>query len=140
MRFALVASLLLVAACRPPGYGKDEPPDAAPSVDSGPTVDAGIDTAQAAVCDHAFWLDGHATATSVWLTGSFVDWATTPGAGAIALTQEAGGAWSGSYPFEAGTHYYKFIVDGSNWILDPTNQRTAEDGNGNTNSVYTCVP
>lgn len=141
MRLAVIASLLLVAACRPPGYGKDEPPDAAESMaDGGPTADAGVDAVEAAVCDHAFSLEGYGTASSVWLTGTFVEWAATPGAGAIPLTLDAGGAWTGSYPFPAGTHYYKFVVDSSNWILDPANPRTAEDGNGNVNSVYTCVP
>jgi hypothetical protein len=140
MRFLAVA-LVALAACRPPGYGKNERPDAAEdNPDGGSAGDAALDTPLAATCDHAFRLDGYSTASSVWLSGSFVTWATTPGAGAIAFTLGVDGAWTGSYPFEAGTHQYKFIVDTSNWILDPTNQNTADDGMGNTNSVYTCVP
>jgi len=59
--------LVLLVACRPPGYGK-HPPDAAP--DSPPNGDAPsmIDGA-GATCDHGFRLDGHATSASVWLTG-----------------------------------------------------------------------
>jgi hypothetical protein len=138
----LVLGFVALAACRPPGYGKDEKPDAGDeTVDSGEaTADAAHDTPLAATCDHAFRLDAHGTASSVWLSGSFVTWAPNPGAGAIAFTLGVDGAWTGSYAFEAGTHQYKFIVDGSNWILDPTNQNTADDGMGNTNSVYTCVP
>jgi hypothetical protein len=133
------ALLLVASACRPPGYGKEEPPDA--SVDGGgKAADAALDTPALLTCDHAFQVDGQTTASSVWLTGSFITWAGTPGAGAIAFTQGVGGAWTGSYAFEPGSHQYKFIVDGNNWILDPTNQNTADDGMGNTNSVYTCVP
>lgn len=138
MRLALV-TLVALAACRPPGYGRDEKPDAGGDAGES-TADAALDTPLAATCDHAFRLDGHGTASSVWLSGSFVTWAPTPSAGAIAFTLGVDGAWTGSYPFEAGTHQYKFIVDGNNWILDPTNQTTADDGMGNTNSVYTCVP
>ncbi len=140
MRLCVVL-LLLVAGCRPPGYGKAPPPDAAEATGDAPpaTVDAVLD-ASAAVCDHAFRLDGHATAASVWLTGSFVDWAVDPAAGAIALVLGTDGAWTGSYAFAAGTHQYKLIIDGSDWILDPTNPDTADDGMGHTNSVYTCAP
>jgi hypothetical protein len=141
MRLLLVALVALVA-CRPPGYGKDDKPDAAEGDPDGGGSggDAALDTPLAATCDHAFRLDGYGTASSVWLSGSFVTWAATPGAGAIAFTLGVDGAWTGNYPFEAGMHQYKFIIDGSNWILDPTNQNTADDGMGNTNSVYTCVP
>ena len=144
MRFTLlVVALASVTACRPPGYGKDDnKPDAAEGSGSGSGsgVDAAVDSPAALTCNHAFRIDNQTTATSVWLTGSFVAWATTPGAGAIAFTQGGDGAWTGSYDFPAGTHQYKFIVDGSNWILDPVNPNTADDGMGNTNSVYTCVP
>ena len=138
MRF--VVAILLLSACRPPGYGKDQPPDAA-AVDGSTMrgIDAAIDAA-VAVCDHAFRLDGHATAASVWLTGTMVSWAGDPQGGAIAFTLGTDGAWTGSYKFQAGTHQYKLIVNGTNWILDPTNPNTADDGMGNTNTVYTCVP
>ena len=140
MRLAVVL-LLVASACRPPGYGKEEKPDAGEEVDAaGPTADAALDTPAALTCDHAFRLDGQTTASSVWLTGTFTTWANNPAAGAIAFTQGLDGAWTGSYAFEAGSHQYKFIVDANTWILDPTNQNTADDGMGNTNSVYTCVP
>jgi hypothetical protein len=133
--------VLALVACRPPGYGKEDiKPDAAPDASSQATVDGGADGQTVRTCDHAFRVDGHATATSVWLTGTMVSWAGNPGAGAVVLVQGTDGAWTGSYAFEPGTHQYKFIVDGTNWILDPTNQNTASDGQGNTNSVYTCVP
>jgi hypothetical protein len=134
----LVAIALCLLACRPPGYGKEPPPDAA--VDAGKTADAASDAATMLVCDHAFRIDGHATASSVWLTGTFSNWAGNPQAGAIEFVLGNDGAWTGSYKFEPGTHQYKLIVNGSEWILDPTNPNTADDGMGHTNNVYTCVP
>ena len=140
VRFA--ALVLVLAACRPPGYGKDGHPDAPPAGDghpadgSGSGVDAGIDAA--AVCNHTFRLDGHGTASTVYLTGDFVQWAAQPPA-AVAFTLGSDGAWTVAYPFHQGTFQYKFIVDGT-WITDPTNPMTVDDGMGHTNSVYTCVP
>jgi hypothetical protein len=136
----LVAAVLLLAACRPPGYGKEPPPDAAEAVDAPAQPPDAAPDASVPVCDHAFRLEGRSTASSVWLTGSFVSWAGNPQTGAIALTLGNDGAWTGSYQFQAGTHQYKFIVDGSEWILDPTNPNTVDDGMGHINNVYTCVP
>lgn len=142
MRLAVLLVVLLGSACRPPGYGKEPKPDAsdAPDGPGSATADAALDAPAAPTCEHAFRLDGQTTATRVWLTGSFVTWAADPASGAIAFVQGVDGGWTGSYAFAAGTHQYKFIVDGNTWILDPTNQNTADDGMGHINSVYTCVP
>ena len=91
-------------------------------------------------CDHGFRLDNHQTSTSVWLTGDFVMWAATTGAGAIPFVQGTDGGWTVMHVFRAGTVQYKFIVDGTQWIVDPTNPNTIDDGMGHTNSVYTCTP
>jgi hypothetical protein len=140
MRFGLLL-VVLVAACRPPGYGKEPTVDAAdPTVDASTSTDAAEDGPAALTCQHSFRLDGHATDSSVWLTGSMVNWAGTPPAGAVQFSLGVDGGWTGSFAFEAGTHQYKFIVNGTDWILDPTNSNTADDGMGHTNSVYTCVP
>lgn len=133
-----LAAVLVLVACRPPGYDK-HPGGGSSQVDAAPpAVDAALDAP--AACDHAFRLDGHVTSTSVWLSGDFVMWASTPGAGAIAFAQGTDGGWTVMHAFTAGTYQYKFILDGSTWILDPTNPNTVDDGMGNTNSVYTCVP
>lgn len=140
VHFLVVAVVALgLTACRPPGYGKEPPPDASEADGSMQTVDAAIDAA-GLVCDHAFRLDGYATASSVWLTGTFINWAGTPQAGAIAFSLGGDGGWTGTYPFQPGTHQYKLIVNGTDWILDPTNPNTADDGMGHTNSIYTCLP
>jgi hypothetical protein len=137
VRLALV--LLVVAACRPPGYGKgggggdDVEIDAPAAIADAPAV-----TDAAAVCTKAFRLDGHSLASSVSLTGSFVAWAGTAPP-AIAFTKGLDGAWTGTYDFPAGMHQYKYIVDAS-WIPDPTNPNQVDDGFGGHNSVITCAP
>ena len=136
----VLVALAVVAACRPPGYGKQLPPDASATIDDAALVaDAGTD-GRPATCEHAFRLDGHATSSSVWLTGEFVSWAANPQAGAVQLTLGLDGAWTGSYTFEPGEHLYKLIIDSNQWIADPTNPDSVDDGFGGKNSVYECVP
>lgn len=141
---ALATSMLLVtvllAGCRPPGWGEDEGDDAV-TVDAtpGPTPDAA--TADAATsCERAFRLEGHASASSVWLTGDFVAWAGDPTVGAVTLALGGDGAWTGTHTFPAGTYQYKFIVDGTSWIADPGNPSSVDDGFGGKNSLYSCTP
>ncbi|MDP7030864.1 MAG: glycogen-binding domain-containing protein [Gemmatimonadota bacterium] len=63
-------------------------------------------------------------AGGVFLAGSFNDWSTT----ATAMSDE-GGVWSVVVHLEAGTHEYKFVVDGE-WLADPEHPGTAgEYGN-----------
>ena len=130
--------LLVLVGCHPPGYDKHDV-DAPLAVVDGPVAPV-ADAATAATCVHPFRLDGHGSAQSVWLSGDFLHWAATPSAGAIAFTRDAGGGWNGSYAFTAGPHQYKFIVDATTWIDDPTNPNTVDDGMGNINSLYTCTP
>ena len=135
MRLVLLAMALV--ACRPPGYGKGGGGGGDDTVDIDAAVVAPGDTA-VATCKKAFRLDGHSLANAVSLTGSFVSWsATAPPA--IAFTKGIDGAWTGSYDFTAGTHQYKYIVDGS-WIPDPTNPNQVDDTFGGFNSVITCMP
>lgn len=146
IRAMLVASLLL-AACRPPGYGQggggdDDPPA---TVDAGPIDDGDLDAPPtdgplAATCDREFRLEGHGNASTVWLTGSFVDWGGDPANGAIELALGGDGAWTGGYTVDAGSHQYKFIVNGTDWINDPANPDQVDDGFGGTNSVFVCAP
>ena len=133
--------LLALAACEPPGYGHHAV-DAAVDGTHGDGKPGSPDAAPDAsnVCDHGFRLDGHGGAASVWLTGDFVAWGGDPAHGAVALTLGGDGAWTGTRSFMAGTYQYKFIVDTSMWITDPTNPQTIDDGLGGKNSVYSCVP
>lgn len=139
MRIALLVVALV--ACRPPGYGKEVTVDAAMGSGSGSGSMTMPDAAVAAkVCDRAFRIEGHASDSSVWLTGTMVAWAGNPGAGAVQFALGTDGAWTGNYMFAVGTHQYKLIVNESNWILDPSNPNTTDDGMGNTNNVFTCSP
>ena len=142
--------VVAVAACRPPGYGKDDHQADAAMGSSGARADGAIadgaggsgsanaDANPAATCDHQFRLDQYGESQSVWVTGDFLAWATTPQQGAIELVLGADSGWTGRYTFQPGSYQYKFIIDGSTWIDDPTNTDTASDGMGNTNSVYVC--
>ena len=137
MRLVLLAVLAMSTACRPPGYGKG---DDEPAVDAAPTQpDAPTDAPAATTCDKTFRLTNPG-ANSVWLTGSFTSWAGDPGAGALELAKDGDGVWTVQKTMDAGSHQYKFIVDGSSWITDPDNPNQADDGFGGKNSVYTCTP
>lgn len=139
VRFALV---FLLIACRPPGYGKgDDVGD--PDVDASVTGDGPADPdgpVSGATCSKSFRLDGHSTASTVWLSGSFVSWGGDPPNGALELLKGVDGAWTVTHEFEAGSHQYKFIVNGNDWITDPTNPDVIDDGSGNVNSLYLCAP
>ena len=136
MRFVVL--LVALAACEPPGYGRHTGADAA--IDSPPpSIDAVVDASTARTCDHAFRLDGHGTASSASLTGDFTMWAADPAHGAVMMTLGSDGGWTCMHTFNAGTYQYKFVVDGTQWIPDPTNTNTVPDGFGGTNSVYTCA-
>ncbi len=141
MRFALVLALAL-AACRPPGYGKEPAVDSAVdgARDGSPaTGDAGHD-GPASACTNQFRLAGYPSSSSVWLSGDFLSWPADPGAGAVPLVLGADSVWTVSYGFAQGSYLYKFIVDGTTWISDPANADTVPDGQGGVNSVYTCTP
>lgn len=67
-----------------------------------------------------------ASATSVQLAGSMTEWQ----AGAVDMTKGSDDVWSVTIELEPGTHTYKYIVDGSNWVTDPFNTNgLAGDGN-----------
>ncbi len=131
--------LVLLAACHPPGYGKDVPAPDAGGPDAGSVPDgADAPDAAPAECQAAFRLEGYGGASTVWLTGDFIAWAgTSPPAIALALDA---GTWTATHTLPSGSHHYKFIVDGSSWIADPGNPNGVDDGFGGTNSVYVCSP
>ena len=53
-------------------------------------------------------------AMSVQLVGDFTQWQERP----VTLQKEAGGVWRAQVELPAGTHHYRFIVDGQ-WQDDP---------------------
>jgi len=78
---------------------------------------------------------GARSLSSVHVAGDFNDWDAT----AWPMTL-AGGAWSLTRALPVGTHEYKLVLDGGEWITDPANPERADDGFGGSNSVVrvTC--
>jgi 1,4-alpha-glucan branching enzyme len=74
-----------------------------------------------------------AAAKSVHLAGDFNGWSTT----SDPMTRQADGTWTIIKKLPAGTHGYKFVVDGSNWKQDTSNPESNDDGFGGKNSVVT---
>lgn len=135
------AVLIVLAACRPPGYSTHHDVDAASdgkAIDSG--TDASPDAPTPGVCYDMFRLDGHGAAMTAWVSGDFCAWGVDPDHGAFALVKGADGAWTGTRPFTPGTYQYKFVVDSTMWIPDPNDPNVVDDGFGGHNSLYTCTP
>ncbi len=144
MRFVWCA--LVLAACASRGHDPGGADDARTDSAGGrrdaavEPPDAEIDAAPAATCQSTFRLDGHSTATSVWMTGDYVGWATNPSAGATPMVLGGDGVWTVKHPFNVGVYLYKFVVDGTQWIADPSNPDHVSDGFGGQNSRFTCNP
>ncbi|MBQ8625395.1 MAG: starch-binding protein [Agathobacter sp.] len=69
------------------------------------------------------------TASKVEVFGSMNEWAS-----GFEMTKD-GNVFSYTCELDAGTYQYKFVVDGE-WIIDPVNSNTAEDGLGGLNSSF----
>ncbi|PKN02109.1 MAG: hypothetical protein CVU77_01425 [Elusimicrobia bacterium HGW-Elusimicrobia-1] len=70
------------------------------------------------------------SAKNVFVAGSFNDWNSSRDA----LSKDKKGVWRATLPLKTGTHQYKFVVDG-NWMADPSNPQTSDDGLGGKNSA-----
>jgi 1,4-alpha-glucan branching enzyme len=71
-----------------------------------------------------------ASAKNVSVAGSFNDW--NPSKNPLAADKK--GVWRLMLSLPAGSHQYKFVVDG-NWKHDPSNPSDADDGHGGKNSL-----
>ncbi|TVP46432.1 MAG: hypothetical protein EA350_07055 [Gemmatimonadales bacterium] len=67
-------------------------------------------------------------ASEVRLAGSFTEWEPLH-----ALHRAEGGVWTVMVALEPGIHDYAFVVDGAEWMADPTAPRI-DDGFGGENS------
>jgi CubicO group peptidase (beta-lactamase class C family) len=76
-----------------------------------------------------FRLKGFENAQIVALAGSFNNWSQSQ-----TLFAREGNEWVSRVDLAPGKYTYKFIVDGQ-WMTDPGNPETEDDGSGNTNSV-----
>ena len=71
-------------------------------------------------------------ARSVAVVGDFNNW----GLGDTALVAENhNGVWSVSATVPAGVHRYAFLVNGKQWVADPTAPRAADDDFGQPSSA-----
>jgi hypothetical protein len=67
------------------------------------------------------------TARSVAVVGDFNDWGL--GESALVATNHEG-VWSVTTPVPAGVHRYAFVVNGKQWVADPSAPRSAGDDFG----------
>lgn len=81
-----------------------------------------------------FQLLGYGDANVVALAGTFNGWKQSE-----TFLIKDGNRWWCRLKLEPGKYLYKFIVDGD-WITDPGNQNTEDDGHGNINSVLLVGP
>lgn len=65
---------------------------------------------------------------SVALAGTFNSWVGD----ACRFEQLTATRWQATLPIPAGRHLYKFVVDGTDWIVDPSNPWISEDGQNNS--------
>jgi hypothetical protein len=106
---------------------------------------ASTSTDAGAVCSSpTFRYDPHGQGLStVVVAGTFNGWATTTAAGAWPLAL-SNGIWTGTaaVPLAPGQYQYKFVLNGMQWVTDPTNPKEAPDGQGGQNSVLSvaCAP
>jgi hypothetical protein len=74
------------------------------------------------------------SAATVSLVGDFNDWSHS----ATPMQRAAGdGVWSVTVPLTEGRYRYAFLVDGSEWVADPSAPRAVDDDFGPPNSVVT---
>lgn len=76
------------------------------------------------------------SARAVALAGSFNDWQDNR----INLARSDAGVWSVTVALPVGEHRYQFVVDGSQWVIDPRAHAQIADGFGGTNSVIVVGP
>lgn len=79
--------------------------------------------------------------SKIHVAGSFNGWPQTVALGGFAMAP-SGNAWSVTKQLSPGQYTYKFVLDESQWIADPSNPKGVPDGFGGQNSVLdvTCAP
>ena len=76
------------------------------------------------------------TLRSVHVAGTFNGWSPT---GWPLTLNAATRTWETDQTVATGSHQYKFVLDGSEWVRDPANAMTAPDGFGGQNSLLTVA-
>jgi hypothetical protein len=73
----------------------------------------------------------------VHVAGSFNQWAKSVATGGWAMQLGTDKRWTAVRDLPPGDYAYKFVLDESEWVVDPSNPRQADDGQGNKNSLLT---
>ncbi len=124
-RLSLAMLLLMVpAACnQPPVPGSSSVP---PRPSSG-AIDPGslAPGPPRLVGDEYLFTLLEADARTVAVVGSFNGWVPTR-----SLLERHGDLWHGQVAVPLGRHKYRFLIDGTRWVLDPDNPRQARDNLG----------
>ncbi|MBX7196562.1 MAG: DUF1592 domain-containing protein [Sandaracinaceae bacterium] len=71
--------------------------------------------------------------TSVHVAGTFNGWSPS----AWPMTRQPDGSYLLEREIANGTYPYKFVLDGTEWVIDPANPTRVDDGYGGQNSVLT---
>ncbi len=87
--------------------------------------------------DHVFVYDSGSPINSVAVAGTFNNWDMKAN---LMVGSADKKHWSVNLKIVPGKHYYKFVIDGNQWINDPKNARLEDDGNGNVNNVVIIQP
>jgi len=96
------------------------------SVLSGYTLEELLDTSQEVV-----WKYKNPSASKVYVAGDFNGWNNTAW---LMTGPDKDGNFIYRKKLPAGVYHYKFVVDGQ-WLPDPNNPETTDDGYGGKNSV-----
>lgn len=123
--FALALALVALAVVvRPLGILPDRRSD--PAL---PTAPARVDRPEPSVLVR--FVLSHTKAGSVAVAGDFNGWNPDR----TRLKPVGGGTWAVTVPLRPGRYRYLYVVDGVEWVPDPSAGETAEDGFGAFNSV-----
>lgn len=77
---------------------------------------------------------------TVHVAGSFNGWPGTVGEGGWAMTYVPSlDSWISKRTVDEGEHLYKFVLDESTWVADPTNPNGEPDGFGGQNSQLSSI-
>lgn len=76
-------------------------------------------------------------ARSVAVTGDFVNWDPE---GVPLRPQNGDGVWVAELELPPGLYHYVFVIDGTEWRLDPRATSQVDDGFGEQNSVLLVAP
>jgi hypothetical protein len=102
----------------------------------------GAQRCAAGVCEalpcttHVFALDlGDRRPGTVHVAGDFNGWAPAPDQGLMMTYLPSRNLWYAEADLGEGDFAYKFVLDGSEWIQDPANPDSVDDGFGGRNSL-----